>query len=337
MMKYAVERLYKEMYEFIANWNAVVAVKSVYKTVMELIFELFCKNYCFCFQFNHLNFILPLDQVCINTVYYKKEVKLYKNKDVFKMNNAEFSKNFVFTKYKLTNFSHTDNSKNAGAPANFIALMLSGSGVLKSRTSTINVQAGDVFFIQKNELYRSWWYGDETNPVEFLSLGSQNLPIGNNVRFTLQKISCAEQSKKMLYDILNNLTVNCKTVGLFYSFLGDVIQGMERKVSHHQLIIEKALDYMYSNDSCPTSDIADYCGVSEATIYNIFSKTLNKTPNILRQQILCEKAVKLLTTTTLSVEEISSHLQFSSSSYFRKILKKHLNKTPSQIRKESFM
>ena len=72
-------------------------------------------------------------------------------------------------------------------------------------------------------------------------------------------------------------------------------------------------------------------------VYNIFERNLNKTPNEIKQQILCEKAIRLLTTTSLSVEEISSQLQFSSSSYFRKILKKHTKKTPSMIRKENFM
>ena len=42
---------------------------------------------------------------------------------------------------------------------------------------------------------------------------------------------------------------------------------------------------------------------------------------------------ELVETTGLSVEEISNELQFSSSSYFRKILKKHLGKTPSEIRR----
>ena len=55
----------------------------------------------------------------------------------------------------------------------------------------------------------------------------------------------------------------------------------------------------------------------------------------MKQEILCEKAVQLLTTTDLSVEEISNRLLFSSSSYFRKIFKKYTGKTPRQIRKDS--
>ena len=80
-------------------------------------------------------------------------------------------------------------------------------------------------------------------------------------------------------------------------------------------------------------DVARYCNVSLSGLYGIFQKVLEKTPNEVRQEIQCKNAVHLLTTTNLSVEEISSRLHFSSSSYFRKILRKHTGKTPLAIRK----
>ena len=54
-----------------------------------------------------------------------------------------------------------------------------------------------------------------------------------------------------------------------------------------------------------------------------------------KQEIFCERAAELLITTDLSVEEISAMLSFSSSSYFRKIFKKHTGQTPLQIRKNT--
>ena len=253
------------------------------------------------------------------------------------MNNTEFSNNFVFALYKFYKFHYTDNSRNTGSPANFIALMIKGTALLKTKSSTVKINEGDVFFIPKNELYQSYWYGNSDGDIEFLSLSAQNLPLKENIRFTLQKLNCNAHARSLLNYFLEDLSVNCKTVGIFYSFLGEIMSGMERNITHHQLIVEKALDYMYSNIGFQAKDVASYCGISEATLYNIFERSLKKTPNEVKQQILCEKAKNLLTTTSLSVEEISSHLQFSSSSYFRKILKKHTKKTPSMIRKESSM
>lgn len=251
------------------------------------------------------------------------------------MNNAEFYKNFVFVIYKFHKYNCTDNATNDGAPSNFVAMMLKGSAVIKTKSSALEIKEGDIFFIPKNLLYHSYWYGDENDEIEFLSLSAQNLPLKENLHFTLQKLDCTSHAKDLLNRFFDDLTVNCKTVGLFYSFLGEVVPNMQRDPTHHELILEKALHYIYSNPSAQAADIAESCNISEPTLYNIFKKSLNKTPNDVKQQVLCEKAVALLTTTSLSVEEISTELQFSSSSYFRKILKKHTNKTPSTIRKET--
>lgn len=249
------------------------------------------------------------------------------------MDNAEFSKNYVFAVYKRFKYNHTDNSKNQGSPSNFVALMLKGSAVLKTKKVTIDISEGEVFFIPKGELYQSFWYGDENGDIEFLSLGAQNLPISESV--PIQKLDCTPRARGLLNYFLDDLNVNCKTVGLYYSFLGEVFLEKKASTSHYGQITEKAVHYMYANLNSRTKDVAQYCDVSEATLYNAFAKKLKKTPNEVRQQILCEKAENLLTTTTLSVEEICSMLHFSSSSYFRKVLKKHTGKNPSMIRKEN--
>ena len=251
------------------------------------------------------------------------------------MNNAEFYKNFVFAVYKFHKYNYTDNASNDGAPSNFIAMMIKGNAVIKTKSFSLEIKEGDIVFIPKNLLYHSYWYGDENDDIEFLSLSAQNLPIKDNQRFTLQKIDCTSSTRELLNQFFDDLTVNCKTVGLFYSFLGEVIPNMKRDPSHYEPVLEKALHYIHSNPDAQAADIAAFCNISEPTLYNIFKKNLNKTPNDAKQQILCEKAITLLTTTSLSIEDISAELGFSSSSYFRKVLKKHTKKTPSMIRKEN--
>ena len=61
------------------------------------------------------------------------------------------------------------------------------------------------------------------------------------------------------------------------------------------------------------------------------------TPNTQRQIILCERAVELLTTTDRPIEEISTALGFSSSAYFRKVMREHTGMTPREIRKNAPM
>ena len=68
-------------------------------------------------------------------------------------------------------------------------------------------------------------------------------------------------------------------------------------------------------------------------MYEIFKKATGITPNDYKQKVLCDEGIELLLTTNKKVEEIASLTNFSSSSYFRKVLKKHTGSTPREIRK----
>lgn len=110
---------------------------------------------------------------------------------------------------------------------------------------------------------------------------------------------------------------------------------MEQESKHHSDIAEIALEYMHNNTEFHIADVANHCKVSESTLYGIFKKAYNRTPVEMKQEIFCERASELLITTNLSVEEISDKLNFSSSSYFRKVFKKYTGKTPLQVRKNT--
>ncbi len=79
---------------------------------------------------------------------------------------------------------------------------------------------------------------------------------------------------------------------------------------------------------------AKLCGVSESSLYHCIKKQTGKTPNRIRQEVLCEKAVGLLVTTNYTVEEICDTLGFSSAAYFRKIFHEIYHKSPIQVRKD---
>ena len=118
--------------------------------------------------------------------------------------------------------------------------------------------------------------------------------------------------------------------------MGKLTESMETEpLEYHQQIIEKAKNLIRENTQYKMSDIALACDISEATLYNIFKDKLKKTPNTVRQEIMCQKAADLLSTTNIKIEDISAQTGFSSSSYFRKIFREYMNKTPKEYRKES--
>lgn len=251
------------------------------------------------------------------------------------MNNTQFLNSFYFQKYQRHKFHSTDHYKTNGSPGHFLARMIKGSAKLKFRNKTISISEGDIFYIPKGLKYQSFWYGNADDEILFDSLRFQHFPVPDSCNYCLQKIHCSPEARALLLRIAEEMSVNCTTVGMLYLFLGKVLDSMEQKIVHHIDIAETALEYMHNHTNFLISHVAEHCKVSESTLYGIFKKAYGKTPIEKKQEILCEQATELLITTDLSVEEISARLGFSSSSYFRKIFRKHTGKAPLQVRKNT--
>ncbi len=238
--------------------------------------------------------------------------------------------NFIFANYKYK-LSHSYDASD-GASLNFIAYIKKGHCEITLGRSTVSLNRGDVFFIPRGICYRSFWHGEDG--VDFLSFGFYDLHIGENLGFELQKINCNADLIKKLCAIPTGLSMTCRGLSLFYDAMNDIIPLMKRGAKQQtQFLTQKAKNYIYENPACSVKDIAGYLSVSESTLYTLFRKTEKTSPNNFRQMVLCRKACDLLTSTDKSVEEISSMLNFSSGSYFRKIFKKHIGVSPRGFRK----
>ena len=195
----------------------------------------------------------------------------------------------------------------------------------------MSLKPNEIFFIPKGLKYQSEWFGEK---IKFYSFGFKISPI--NQSFVLQKVNFSNEAKNLFDELCKDINSPQKSIGNLFYFFDQVADGMKRSDSTPlHPTIQKAIESINENPNQRISDIAKHCNISEPGIYSLFKRHLNKTPNALRNQILCDKAISLLTTTNKSVQEISDTVGFSSASYFRKILRKHTGKTPLQIRKGS--
>ena len=251
--------------------------------------------------------------------------------EVFIMNSIFFYDLFYFCEINFNKYHYTDNR--AGSPNHYIAIMNKGRCKLVSENQTIEINEGDVFYIPLGIPYQSFWYGN--NDITFKSLGFRFFPEANEKKFCLQKINCDESIKNKLNKITMNKTVTSDTLCDFFSILNQLLPLMQTEnLSSNERICIKAKEYIYQNTECCAADIARHCRISESTLYLAFKTTLHKTPNEIKNEIMCEKAVFILSTTNKTVQEISDTLCFSSTSYFRKALKRHIGLTPREIRKK---
>lgn len=251
------------------------------------------------------------------------------------MNNQQFFNSFFFHTFHYTKDRHTDNSTHHGAQTNFIGVLLRGNGRLVHAGGTITLAPGEVIFIPKGCRYHSYWNIDALGCVRWHSIGFSFFPTREDHSFTLQKLTLDATARALLEQITSSMEHSAANIGLLYRFLAQVQPVMQIDADPYTLCVQKAIGCMRQDLHADMETIAASCDISPSTLYAAFRHSRNTTPNHVRQQLLCQQAVQLLTTTGLSVEEISSRLGFSSSSYFRKVLRQHTGKTPSQLRSDS--
>lgn len=248
------------------------------------------------------------------------------------MEDLELYKSFVFKLYRFNPGRHTDNS--AGVIRHYIGYMYRGSARIVSESGTIELQEGDLFYIPKGCKYHSYWYGDAE--VVFDSFSFSAIPQQDYTTYCLQKLHITDKVKALHQNLAADRTVNTRSVAALYALLWELTPTMKQHTScRRELLARKIADYIYEYPDEPSPQVANSCGVSESTMYHLLKLKLGKTPNQLRQEAKCQKAVVLLTSTDLSVERISQQLGFSSSSYMRKLLHATTGKTPLQIRKSA--
>lgn len=253
------------------------------------------------------------------------------------MEQTLFFKTFKFRTIRLESFHHTDAS--AGIPCHFVARMKSGSGVVRALSGEeLHLCAGDIFYLPMGLQYHSYWTVDETGDrsVCWESYGFTYLPVPNDTRYEMQKITPSEEAIQWLDRLERDQAVSPASVGYLYLFLSEVLPDFRiAEADPKTAMLQTALNYIQCHGDFSVSELARACGISESGLYALFRDYADTTPIGIKHRLRAERAVVLLSTTDLTVETIASSLGFCSSAYMRKILKKQTGRTPSQIRKDA--
>ena len=211
--------------------------------------------------------------------------------------------------------------------------MRKGKGILSYNGQKLYLSENDLFYIPKGLKYYSKWIADPI--VEFESIGFYYFPSLSTNGYCLQKIDYDKDIYTAFEPFMEDKTINTKSIGNLYSLLGKLEQVLkEAPISHSKTVVEQFISLLEQNPQRLIPEYALACGISEPLLYLHVKKELGKTPNRLRQEVQCNKAVNYLVSTNLSIEQICDKVGFSSSSYFRKVLFSITGKTPTQIRAE---
>lgn len=247
------------------------------------------------------------------------------------MNDILFCKNFRFNEYHFQENAHRDNSRGVGF--HFIGFLKQGTCRIVSREQVLELGEGDMFYIPKGCKYHSYW--ESNGCVRFDSIGFLYFPTAATAGYQLQKLPRDAALWEAFRPLSEDKGVSCASIGALYRLLGMLEPVLiPAPGSSETSVYERLQLLMKENHRLTVPEYASLCGVSESLLYSYVKRISGKTPNRLRQEIVCQKAEKLLSTTGYSVEEICDKLGFSSAAYFRKVFKSVYGKAPSRVRKE---
>lgn len=248
------------------------------------------------------------------------------------MEDQELFKSFLFRLYTFAPKHHTNNLH--GVARHYIGYLYRGSAKLVSDEETLELEEGDLFYIPKGCRYHSYWYGKDG--AQFDSFSFAAIPEQAHTGYCLQKLNMTDEVRRLHRELAQDRTVNVRSVGLLYRLLWELMPTMkQRPYGKNDALARKIANHIYEHPDERSDLTARSCGVSESTMYHVLKNVMNKTPNQLRQEARCTRAINLLTSTDLSIEQVSIQLGFSSSSYMRKLLRATTGKTPLQIRKST--
>ncbi len=246
------------------------------------------------------------------------------------MNDILFYKQFRFNEYCFQESAHRDNSHGIGF--HFIVYLKQGRCRIVTQDQVLELKEKDMFYLPKGCKYHSYWTSDGC--VRFDSIGFLYFPTTSSGGYKLQTIEYDTALWDRFRPLSEDKTVNATSIGVLYQLLGLLEnQLLPAPASNDVAVYEKLQLLMKDDPNLTIPEYADLCGVSESLLYNYIKRCSGKTPNRLRQEILCQKAADLLVTTSYTIEEICDKLGFSSAAYFRKVFKSIYGKSPSQMKK----
>ncbi|MBE6553088.1 MAG: helix-turn-helix transcriptional regulator [Ruminococcaceae bacterium] len=249
------------------------------------------------------------------------------------MDNTLFYKSFGFWLLSAQKSRHTDNAR--GIDCHFLARMLRGTArFVTCSGEEMEVAAGDVFYLPLGLCYHSYWTPDRGG-VEWESYAFLYFPDKSGRQYAMQKLDANAALHAHLNALAADMRVSPSSVSHLYAALGEALPRM-RETDHdpRRDLYAKARSYIHAHPDLRVSDLARHCGMSESGLYAFFRSYANTTPIAEKNRMLARRAIALLASTDLSVEEISDRVGFQSVAYFRKILRAETGKTPTELRRE---
>lgn len=244
---------------------------------------------------------------------------------------------------------HLDILENEKSSANYhenveILYFIEGSGSVECNFANTDVNAGDIFIINSNDVHCIQTHGllkyyCLITDREFLALNGIDI-IDMNFKEKITDKKLSEIYEKLVHELwgaqaYKNTAAKSCILELFVYIARNFTQEKNaRKTAKLSAEMAEAIQYISANfkSRITVDDAAKKAGLSKYHFIRQFKKltdyTLIEYINLLR----CEHAKKMLSASPFSVKEIGELCGFENFSYFSKTFKKCIGLSPSEYR-----
>lgn len=283
-----------------------------------------------------------------NIFCYHENEKLYKeHKEMSKVNLTEYAEsditirdiNCIYIQRMTCAWKHTSTFES------YHRLVFIGEGDFTASIDgqTMHVKKHDLLYIPKNARYQSSSlsvpFCHTTILFDFAQSDRNSYPFSY-----LYTLKSPEKFMQMFDDILNvwlyrSFGYKLKTKMLLYDILRNMLMEhmIQGNMLHSYNTIQAAMQFIdrnYDKEYINVEELAKMCGITPTHFTRVFKGIYMTTPVKYINKLRIDRAIELLEHTTLTVNEIAEQTGFSDTSYFSKMFKKLLGKSPLHYRQE---
>lgn len=212
-----------------------------------------------------------------------------------------------------------------------IMLLIRGNVKFVTEEKTLDAKAGDMIFLPKGSTYEAIFENEiDDYLVNFSANGPQPVLSSPTLLFENTPIEIFKEFERF---VVENNFENCsplKSIFLFYSLLNAIVQNAISSARNGYNVIEKAKKLLLDKPDCTLEEIASICNISTSGLRKKFKESEGITLAEYRTRQKITRAKYLLSSTKLSISEISEMLGFYDASYLCRIFKKYEGVTPKK-------
>ncbi|MBQ7371169.1 MAG: AraC family transcriptional regulator [Blautia sp.] len=234
-------------------------------------------------------------------------------------------------------------------PDYIIHFVLEGKGIYQVKDRTWTLEAGDGFLIEPEVL--TFYQADAMEPWTYFwicfngDLAEEllgNLGLGDD-RLTF-RCKRKDELKQVILEMLKNHTFSVENdfflqsqLYLFFSILlKDVEDAAPAQRNRENDYVRTAIEFIQNNyfSAIQVTDIAAYVGINRSYLYTLFHSELGISPQKFLSDFRLSRAENLLSSTELSIENISVSCGYQNPLVFSKAFKKRFQITPLKYRQK---